>query len=148
MAITTGTSVLYESYKEYLGDGTSDADNNSFVVGLTTSSYTPDAANHSTVSDITNELSGNGYSRQTLTSVVWGVSGGANGQIMLDSDNPVFTASGGSLVARYWFLFDDTSGTDVLVCYGLLDNTPADVTATDGNTITITVPATGWFTHG
>jgi hypothetical protein len=37
------------------------------------------------------------------------------------------------------------SGGDVL-CYCLLDSTPADVTATTGNTLTIALHASGIFT--
>ena len=48
--------------------------------------------------------------------------------------NPVWTASGGSIVARFAVLYK--VGSDVLA-YCLLDSTPADVTATTGNTLTI-----------
>ena len=45
-----------------------------------------------------------------------------------------WTASGGSIVARFAVLYE-VSG-DVLA-YCLLDSTPADVTTTAGNTLTI-----------
>ena len=50
------------------------------------------------------------------------------------SSNPVWTASGGSITARFAALYE--VGGDVLA-YVLLDSTPADVTATTGNTLTI-----------
>lgn len=115
----------------------------SFVMGLTTSSYTPSASGHSLLADITNEVSGSGYSRQTLGSVTSSQSGGT---YTFDFANPSWTASGGSIVARYWFIFDDTLASDPLVAYGLLDNTPGDVTTTDGNTLTFQVNASGLFT--
>ena len=34
----------------------------------------------------------------------------------------------------------------IVVCYCLLDSAPADVTATDGNTLTVTMNASGVFT--
>lgn len=136
---------LYNSFFEYLGDGTIDLDADTFAVLLTTSTYTP-AATHSQISDITNEVSGNGYSRQTLGSVTWTQSGGT---ATFDAADTVFTASGGSIVARYYVLFDDTVTspvTDALIGYGLLDNTPADITITDGNTGTLQWNASGLFT--
>lgn len=144
MGTTTGTFNFYDSFKEYLGDGTIDLDGDTFKVLLTSSAYTPNAGTHTTLTDITNELSGNGYARQTLTSVTWTE---ASGTVTFDSADPQWTASGGSIVARYWVLYDDTptSPADPLIAYGLLDNTPADVTTTDGNTLTASVNASGWF---
>lgn len=55
----------------------------------------------------------------------------------------VWTASGGSITARFGVLYE-VSGN--VLAYFLLDSTPADVTATDGNTLTITPNASGIFT--
>ena len=60
-----------------------------------------------------------------------------------ESTSWVWTASGGSIVARWAVLYE--VGGKVL-CYCLLDSTPADVTATDGNTLTVTPNASGIFT--
>ena len=57
--------------------------------------------------------------------------------------DPVWTASGGSIVARFAVIYE--VGGNVL-CYCLLDATPADVTATTGNTLTVAAPASGVFT--
>lgn len=57
--------------------------------------------------------------------------------------DPVWTASGGSIVARWAVLYE--VGGNVL-CYCLLDSTPADVTVTDGNTLTVAMNASGIFT--
>ncbi len=59
------------------------------------------------------------------------------------SVDPVWTASGGSIVARFAVIYE--VGGDVL-CYCLLDSTPADVTATTGNTLTVAANASGVFT--
>lgn len=146
MATTTGTFNFYNTFREYKSDGTVDLDGDTFKVLLTTSAYTPDSEAHSVLTDITNEVSGNGYARQTLTSVTWNRS---TNTMTFDSADPVFTASGGSIVARYWVIYDDTpvSPADPLVAWGLIDNTPADVTVTDGNTLTLQVNASGWWTE-
>lgn len=57
--------------------------------------------------------------------------------------DPVWTASGGSIVARFAVIYE--VGGNVL-CYCLLDATPADVTATTGNTLTVAINASGVFT--
>jgi len=57
--------------------------------------------------------------------------------------DPVWTASGGSITARFACIYE--VGGNVL-CYCLLDSTPADVTATDGNTLTVAAHASGVFT--
>jgi len=57
--------------------------------------------------------------------------------------DPVWTASGGSITARWAMIYED--GGDVL-CFALLDDAPADVTATDGNTLTVAAHASGVFT--
>ena len=69
------------------------------------------------------------------------------GVLTLDSGtNPVWTASSGNLSARYGVIFNNTITTNNLIAYSLLDNTPADVEATDGNTLTITINASGIYT--
>lgn len=136
--------IVYSSFKEFLGDGTIDLDGDTFIMGLAASGYTP-ALTHSGIADITNELSGSGYARKTLTPT-WTLT---TDTATFDCDDQVWTASGGPITARYAFIFDDTVTTpvaDPLVCYSLLDTTPADVTATDGNTLTISINASGVFT--
>lgn len=154
MATTTGTNNLYDKVKEKLLDGTIDLDDHAFQVMLLTNAYTPNQSTHEFVADIVaNEVSGGGYTRQTLTAVTWVLSGGANGQMKFDSANPAWNATGASITARYWALFDNDVGfasdaTRPLLAYGLLDDTPADVVTTDGNTLTLNVNVNGYFTVG
>lgn len=137
--------VFYDSFVERIADGGHDLDTNTFKVQLHTSSYTPSAA-HAQLSDLTNEVAnGNGYTTggATLASVTWGQTGGT---ATFDAADTAWTASGGSITARYAVLYDDTSVGDLLIGYILLDNTPADVTVTDGNTLTLQWNASGIFT--
>lgn len=140
--MATGTSVIFESWLDYLHEA-ANLSSDALTLGLTTSTYTPSASTHAVLTDITNEVSGNGYARIALSSIT---SSEAAGTYTLDAADAVFTASGGSIVARYWFIFDDTVALDPLVAYGLLDVTPADMTATDGNTLTVTWNASGIYT--
>lgn len=144
--MTTANVQFYDSFGLELGNGSIDLDTHAFAVLLTTSAYTPNFATHTRVSDVTNELSGSGYARQTLSGVTWTDTG--SGVIRFDFTDPVWTASGGSLVFRRYVLFDNTPATDAtrnLVCTGLVDTTPADVTITSGNTFTLQLPANGLF---
>lgn len=97
--------------------------------------------------DITNELAtANGYTAggKTLTPTLTN----AAGVITFDCDDQVWTASGGSIAARFAVI--RVSGTkggkvDPIVAVCLLDTTPADVTATAGNTLTVQINASGCF---
>jgi hypothetical protein len=136
---------FYNSFKEYVADGTIDLDSHTFKVMLVTSSYTFSAA-HTQKSDITNELStANGYTAggATLASVTWGQTGGT---ATFDAADTTWTASGGSITARRAVIYSDTATNDELVCSILLDTTPADVTATDGNPLTLAWSGSGIFT--
>lgn len=114
--------------------------------------YTPSAgtAGHSVAADLTGEIAnGAGYTTggATLTGkLVTAVTGGWK----FESDDPAWTASGGNIPAwRYGVLRVDGAlwgKTSPLIGYFVGDSTPADVPATsDGNPLTITCPAAGWF---
>lgn len=90
-----------------------------------------------TASTVTGELAtGNGYTAggQTLAHTVSSTAGTTT----LDCDDAAWTATGGSITARYAGLADTTA--NILLAWSLLDDTPADVTVTDGNTLTVQVP--------
>jgi hypothetical protein len=95
------------------------------------------------IGDLTNESSGGGYTRQTMTSVTWAESGGT---VTWDADDVEFTASGGSITARYAVIYDDTttSPLDCIVAWTQLDS--SDVVTTDGNKMTVQMHGSGIFT--
>ena len=139
---------MYASAKEYIGDSTIDLDGHTFTAQLHSSSYTPDLNSHTVRADLTNELAtANGYTAggANLGSVTWVNS---SGTVTFDSADVQWTASGGSITARFSVIYDNTpaSPLDPLLCYALLDTTPADVTATAGNTFTVQMNASGIFT--
>jgi hypothetical protein len=115
---------------------------------LHTSSYTPNVASQAVYADVSNELStANGYANggEALTGLAFNVSGAT---AMLTASPTVWTASGGSIVARYLvlrYVGTVNSQTDPLILYVLLDNTPADVTATTGNALTVTWSGSGVY---
>ena len=132
--------LIYNKFKEYMADGTMDLDNDTFKIMLTTSTYTP-AATHSVKADVTNEISGDGYTAggATLQNVTWTES---SGTVTLDATDVSWTSA--TFTARYAVIYDDTpaSPLDPLVC--LIDfGTDKSVTA---GTFTIQFHANGIFT--
>ena len=99
-------------------------------------------ASSTTYAGLTNEhANANGYTTGGI-SVALSLTGTTTVKCDIDTD-PVWTANGGSIVARFAVIYE--VGGNVL-CYCLLDSTPADVTATDGNTLTVAAHASGVFT--
>lgn len=150
--MAAGKWKVYEFGKEYLADGTIDLDTATFKMALFQSTSNCDTLSGSdALADLTNEVANaNGYTTGgvTLTGVTWN---NAAGTMTFDTSDAVWTASGGSITARFAVIYrsgasGSPSVTDALLCVCLLDTTPADVTATDGNTLTIAINASGVFT--
>lgn len=142
--------VVYNKFKEFMADGTIDVDTDAFRCVLVTSSYTPAATHETWTSASANEVAnGNGYATHGVALTQTWVE--SSGTVTFDSDNPAWTASGGSITARYAVIVHDANGdnalasTDKLVAYCLLDNSPADVVQADGGTLTISIHANGIF---
>lgn len=136
---------LYNKAKKYIGDGTIDLDTHTFKAVLCSSASNAATLTIEDYTAITNELStANGYTNggQALTSVTWVES---SGTVTFDSNDITWNASGGSITARFCVIYDDTSSPKKLICYTLLDTTPADVTATAGTPFTIQLSASGIF---
>jgi hypothetical protein len=97
-----------------------------------------------TYAGLTNEhANANGYTTGGISLGAQSLSGTTTVTVD-ETTNPVWTASGGSIIARFAVIYE--SGGTVL-CYCLLESTgPADVTATTGNTLTVTFHASGIYT--
>lgn len=141
--MSTGSVVFYDSFAEQIGKA-ANLGSDSFKMLLTTSSYTPNVATHSVLADVTNEVSGGGYARQTLSGVTFNQ---VNGDAYFDFNDVVFPATGAGFTAYRFVIYDDSvaSPTKPLVCSGLLDITPAAVTVTNGNSITFQPDPLGLF---
>jgi hypothetical protein len=124
-SLTTGTFLDADSYK--------------IALFLSTSNI---GSGSTTYAGVTNEhANANGY---TTGGNAVTLSRTGTSTVTFDTTDPTaWTASGGSITARFAVLYE--VGGNVL-CYCLLDSTPADVTATTGNTLTLTIHASGVFT--
>ena len=122
-------------------NGTFDIDTDSYKCALFLSTSNIGAAS-TTFAGVTNEhAAANGYTAGGIA-VVLTLAGTTTVTVDVTTD-PVWTASGGSITARFAVMYEVAG--DVL-CYCLLDSTPADVTATTGNTLTVAMNASGVFT--
>lgn len=116
--LTTGTYLDADSYKIALFSSTSN-------IGAASTTY----------AGLTNEVANaNGY---TTGGNAVTLSRSGTTTVTFDTTDPaVWTASGAGFSARFGVLYE--VGGNVLA-YFLLDSTPADVTVTAGNTLTVTV---------
>jgi hypothetical protein len=121
--IQNGTLVPADTYKMALFLSTSN-------IGAASTTY----------AGLTNEhANANGYTTGGV-SVTLSISGTTT--TTTDSTDATWTASGGSIVARFAVIYE--VGGNVLA-YCLLDNTPADVTVTTGNQLTVAIHANGLY---
>lgn len=138
--MAAGAWQLTNSGRTSLLDGTFDLDTDTFKMALFLSTSNIGAGS-TTYAGLTNEhANGNGYATGG-ESVTLSLSGTTT--VTGDCTDAVWTASGGSIVARFAVIYE--VGGRVL-CYCLLDDTPADVTATAGNTLTVQISGSGIFT--
>ena len=140
--MAAGTWTLTNTTRTKLLNGTFDLDSDTFKMALfqSTSNLGPAST---TFAGVTNEVgtTNTGYSAGgeaiTLT-----LSGTTTVKVDIATD-PVWTAGSAGLTARYACIYE--VGGDVL-CYCLLDSTPADVSVTEGNTLTVAAHTNGVFT--
>ena len=139
--MAAGSWTFTETGRTSLLNGTFDLDTDTFRIALCQSTSDLGAAS-TTYAAVTNEVAtANGYT-QNAKAVTLALSGTTTVTVD-ETTNPVWTASGGSIVARFAAIYK-VSGN--VLCYCLLDSAPADVTALDGNSLTITISASGLFT--
>jgi hypothetical protein len=148
--MAAGTWTVFDSAKKYIGDGTIDMDTDTLKIALFTSTAAFTTGSITTYST-TNELStANGYTAGGVTITGSTITfSGTTAKYGVSASAASWTASGGSIVARYAVLYKSgtaNSITNPVICYVLLDSTPADVTTTTGNTLQINTPANGYFT--
>lgn len=107
---------------------------------LSTSNAGSVALQNARYATLTNQVAnGLGYTTAGVTVAATWVGDYSTATKTFDTADAAWTASGGSLVARFAVLYDDTATNKDLIAYCLLDATPADVTTTDANTLTVAI---------
>lgn len=100
-------------------------------------------AQYATLTNETNNANGYTTGGVTLGSVSYSQT---SGTATFTTGTGSWTASGGTIVARYCVLYDDTAASKNLICFTTLDNTPLDITVLNGQTLNVTINASGVFT--
>lgn len=146
--MTANAWKFYEIARERIADGTYDLDDDTFTIALflsTSDAATLTGGTNDDLADLTNQhANNNGYTTGGINVAATWVRSGET--ITFDTANAVWTADGGSIIARFAVMYDNTHAQNGLLCMSLLDNNPLDVTATDGNTLTVQINASGVFT--
>jgi hypothetical protein len=117
-----------------------DWDTDTIKVALTTSSYTPNQDTHDYFNDVTNEVTGTGYTAggNTLSSKTITYDD-ANNVIVLDAADTTWASS--TITARYAVVYASTGTASTSPLIGYVDF-GSDQSSTNGN-FTITWDATG-----
>ena|ERR1041385_3999476 len=143
--MAAGKWKVYNTAKEKIGQALIDLDGHTFKCALFTSSSNANTLTHDELADLTNQVANaNGYTTGgvTLTGVTWTNNAGV---ITFNCADPQWLASGGSIVAKYAVIYDDTPAGDPLLCVCQLD-TVTSVTAPNTNFLTIDIATLGVFT--
>jgi hypothetical protein len=110
--------VIYNSFKKKIMDGSIDLDTDTIKVALVTSSYTPDQDAHDFFDDITNEVSGTGYTAggATLANKVVSADNTDN-EGVFDADDTSWATS--TITARGAVIYKSTgtASTSPLIAY-------------------------------
>lgn len=139
--MAAGNWTFPNSARTNLLNGTFDIDSGSYKCALFLSTSNIGAGS-TTYAGVTNEVANaNGYTTGGIAVTL--TLSGTTTVTVDESVDPVWTASGGSIVARFAVIYE-FSGQ--VLCYCLLDSTPADVTTTSGNTLTVATNVSGVFT--
>lgn len=136
---------VFHTFKTRLGNKLIDLDTDDIKCALVSSAWTPSLSSNANWADISaNEITGDGYTAGGLSVTTLAYTDAA-GTSTWDCDDPSWTAGASGISARYCVFYDNTDASKTLICYSLLDTTPADHSVTTGQIFLITLPTTGIF---
>ena len=139
-------NAIYNSFKRDIANGSIDLDTDAIKMMLVTSTYVPNIDTHTKRSDVTNEITGTGYTAGGVTLANKTVTmNTTTDKGVFDADDIVIATA--TITARAGVLYKSRGGAataDELIAY--LDF-GADITATAGN-FNIAFDATGIITLG
>ncbi|HEX8609330.1 MAG TPA: hypothetical protein VF679_11875 [Pedobacter sp.] len=132
--------VIYNSFKKKIMDGSIDLDTDTIKVALVTSSYTPDQDAHDFFDDVTNEVTGTGYTAGGATLANKTVTAdNTDNEGVFDADDVSWTTS--TITARGAVIYKSTGTASTSPIIAYIDF-GADKTSTAG-TFQITWAAEG-----
>jgi hypothetical protein len=111
-------SLIYNSFVDDMARGAIDLDTDTFKVLLVTSAYSPNKDTHDKRDDVTNEVSGTGYTAGGVTSACTVTKDTANDRVTLSFAAVNWATS--TITARAAVIYKSRGGAssaDELVCY-------------------------------
>ena len=138
--MAAGSWLFTNGGRTSLLNGTFDIDSDTWKMALFLSTSNLGAASTTYAGVTAEHAAANGY---TTGGVAVTLSLSGTTTVTADSTDATWTASGGSIVARFACIYEVAGN---VLCYCLLDSTPADVTVTTGNVLTVQIHASGVFT--
>jgi len=123
--------VVYNSFKSNIMNGSIDLDTDTIKVALVTSSYTPNADTHQDFADVTNEVTGTGYTAggETLANTAV-TTDTTDDEGVFDADDVTWSAS--TITARGAVIYKDTGSAATSLLIGFIDFT-SDQASTAGD---------------
>lgn len=110
-------NAIYNSFKRDIMNGSIDLDTDTIKVALVTSAYTPDVDVHDNFDDITNEVSGTGYTAGGATLSVTVSVDNTDNEGVFDATDVTWSTS--TITARGAVIYKSTgtASTSKLICY-------------------------------
>ncbi len=139
--MAAGNWVMPDTTRKKIQDGTLVIGTDSFKIALFTSSSNLTTAS-TTYAGLTGEVA-NAFGYTTGGIAITMTITGTTTTTVTTATSMVWTASGGSITAK-WAAVYEIGGS--ILCFCLAESGGADVTATDGNTWTLTMNASGTYT--
>lgn len=131
-------SLVYNKAIQSALTGGIDFDTDTFYMMLVTSSYTPDQDAHEDRADVTNEVTGTGYTAGGDSTTVTVTQDNANDRVDIDFSDVTWASSTITAAAAVIYKSTGTEADDLLVAY--LDF-GGDVSSTSGDfTVSVTTP--------
>lgn len=120
-------SLIYNKFLDYLADN--DISDDTFKVALVTSTYTPDKDAHEFFDDVTNEVSGTGYTADGNTVTGTLTLDTANDKLTLEFASTNWTAATITARGAVYYSSTGTASTSTLIAY---NDFGSDVAVTSG----------------
>jgi len=123
--------IIFNNFKKLIMNGSIDLDTDTIKVALVTSAYTPDQDTHDFFDDVTNEVTGTGYTAGGASLANKAVTAdNTDNEGVFDADDVTWSTS--TITARAAVLYKSTgtASTSALICY--IDFT-SDKVSTAGN---------------
>lgn len=104
---------IYNSFKEYMADGSIDMDGDDFNISLHGSNFIADSSDTHYADIVATQTSGTGYTSggTSLSNVTWTLSGGV---VEFDADDPSWTSA--TFSADWATIYSKSASGEALVC--------------------------------